>query len=351
MIKNLILSLSTIFLFTSCEKETKRNIVEFNTGFNTSEIDRGVFFNKETNKHEIYFLKPLHNQTLKFFDESGVLLDSITLQVDPKKNINNLKVFSKDSILYTLGSENVVNLINRKGKIVATDYLKEKLNLKDNYFFFPFRTGSINYPNINDIIFSIYYQANDSIIEAYEGNFDFFYEYQNKSFQILNIKNLFTSKEELKLGLKDFFFNISKTPLHVTPLDYSTLSINTGHIFHTIHDNHIYILNKNLEIERKVKILEDEDKLSYIFNVMYNKSKNSYYFIIFQNEEGKNIHIPPSTLKIQEFDNEFKLIKSKEFDINIYDANNILLINDKIYIGLKENRIYGKMRYEIFDNL
>ncbi|SFJ20085.1 hypothetical protein [Myroides guanonis] len=350
MIKNLVISFSTVFLFFSCVEENK-NTVEFNIGFNTELIDRGVFFNKETNKEEVYFLKPRHNQIIKFFDGSGILLDSTVLKVDSNEDINNLKVFSRDSILLTLGSENTINLIDRHGEVTKTEYLKKKMNLKDNYIFFPFKNNTINYPNINDLLFSIYYQANDSIIEANNGSFDFFYENQNRSFHALHLKNAFKSNQELKLGLKGFHENIKDTIVLASPFDYSSLSIQNGHIFYTIHDNYISILNKDLELAKKIKIIDEKDLKTYIQSIMYNKTSNSYYFILVQNEGAKNVNLPASLLKIRELDHNFSFKKERAFDTEKYDANNILLINDKIYLGSTENRIYGKTRYEILDTL
>ena len=199
-------------LFVSCKKETETTIyknliikdnITFATGFSSMVKFRGVI--KENNQELIYFADPVSAKTIKFFTLNGVLTDSISLKELSVLGINadQLIIKSKDSII-AIGF-NEMYLLNRKGNILKTIYLKRISNEGDKYTFMYPKINSFN-NNLNEILFFCDWRKNlyKDYNHYYEGAF-----YKPKVLKITN--PLDTVKSVYQYG--DIFYkNISDLP-------------------------------------------------------------------------------------------------------------------------------------------
>ncbi len=210
-------------LFVSCKKETETTIyknliikdnITFATGFSSMVKFRGVI--KENNQELIYFADPVSAKKIKFFTLNGVLTDSISLKELSLLGVetDQLIVKSKDSIL-AIGF-NEMYLLNRKGNILKTIYLKRINSDGDKYTFMYPKINSF-YNNLNEILFFCDWKKNlhKDYNHYYEGAF-----YKPKVLKIT--KPLDTLKSTYQYG-DVFYKNISNNPK--TFFEIPTISI------------------------------------------------------------------------------------------------------------------------------
>ncbi|MBB1140552.1 hypothetical protein [Myroides sp. WP-1] len=357
-----LLCIATVF--SGCSKS--QHTIVLDLGYNTHPIvGRGIFYDKATQSYQLYFINnQAENPLVYFFDLAGNKTDSLTINFHLQKSPNNIKFISKDSILYTLSREdlNQFYLINPKGDVLQSRDLKpliSKMGDEHDYYLVPFRNNCYTHFSLQQFTTTILFSPNQDYTEAHAHLSEVERQkalrtLEKKSFVLLVVQHLFTAP---RIKMRPGLFDEKKSIIS------KTLLVDLAHSFYAYSpfSRVIYELDYNMNILSQTQIIseeqliagedkkEDNQKVSYIDNIVYDKNTQDFFVIISIDNDVYSYNVsqlPVSSFMVKHYDKHFNLLGSKIFDGEEYNINSVLLANNKLFVE-KRNETFGQLTYEI----
>lgn len=353
-----------IVALLGCSK--KKELITMDVGFNAHPIvGRGVYYDSSTQNYQLYFINnSLEQPQVFFFDLKGKKVDSITINLNLKKNPNNIKFITKDSILYTIGNEdkNEFYLINRSGTILKSKSLKSSIAQKKEgheYYLVPFRNNCYTDFSINRCATTILFSPSDAFKLANSHLPDAVQQKELSKIQkeaavLLSVQNLFTNHTSIEFG-KNIF---DERGTQITKA--KVIELKDSFYFYSPYGRDMYELDYNLNIVKKIQLLSDKEripgeetnnkqqKISYINYVLFDKNSQAIFAVVsIDNDSYDGDNMPTSSFEIIHFDKNFQKKSSKVFDGEQYDINSVFLVKDTVLVE-KRSEIFGQVVYAMY---
>jgi hypothetical protein len=373
--------------------------IEFDTGFNFTQQNCGIYYDYEQGKDCFYFGDPLTAKCIKTFSIDGKLKDSIPISSIFKEyydEIRGICVFSSDTVILTTSYTNKIAHINNKGEIIKKIKIDSLLTdtLKYNMQFYPSSFSNVsNSPNT--LLFRSWAEYDDVFLKRgnsdtiiANGSYYLFKEEYSLPYFLL-VKGFTTNKIVLKFGGNDIYQDLYGDDNG----EYTGANIDFTNFFKYAGSN-IFMLSsysdclyeidgKELNISNKIKIeskhttigvlpfICDINDSSYIEkrrmhekeilihgmleNILYNKSSDEYYVFVshtLNSVEECDSYGDYGTYRpfsIIVYDNKFENPREYKFEGNKYSHRISFVTNEGLAILRKNNNAqdYGKQIFDI----
>lgn len=347
---------TTIFI-VSCKKEPNEVLYTFDVGFETQAISRGIFLDAQ-HEVQLYFVKSNDNPKILFFTPEGKRLDSIIFNFPLIKPINNLHLYTKDTLINIVSQLNIVQFINEKGNIVKEkklyDYINTKYQSKDILFIKPDFHNSIYKKNKNRSIYGI---SNFFTDEFFRNNsdFDHYLKENGQSYKALTISNLFDSNTTVELGLKGMFFDEKDPFRSVEVLDERIVAYNKDYFVFSAHTPFMYIYDDVLHLKKTIKLVDrsiHEGGTQYIHDIVYDY-RTKFVAVVMANIMPQSERVDLKEEQIVSFDviiydENWQKNQSFHFDAEEYSPYSIFVIQNKMYVEKINTTNYGQVNYQVF---
>ena len=358
----IITLLVVIVALLGCSK--KRELITMDVGFNAHPIvGRGVYYDASSQNYQLYFSNnSLEEPQVYFFDLKGQKVDSLTINFSLKKNPNNIKFITKDSILYTIGNEdkNEFYLIDQNGTILKSKSLKSSIAQKKEgheYYLVPFRNNCYTDFSIDRFATTILFSPSDAFKLANNHLSDAVQQKELSKMEkeaavLLSVQSLFTNHTSIEF-IKNLFDEKDTKITRAKVVD-----LKDSFYFYSPYGREMYEFDYNLKVLNKIQLLSDDiripgeeateekQKISYINYVLLDKNTPGFYVVVsIDNDNYDGVNIPSSTFEVIRFDENFEKRGSKVFDGEHYDINSVFLVKDTILVE-KRSEIYGQVVYE-----
>lgn len=359
-----------LLILVGCKPTANENLIKFDID---QSFDVSGTFSHENSSY-IYFVKRKFNPSVIIFNEKGIKLDSISLNKAEQElsEITNVWMGTPDSIFVYSYYINTMVILDNKGEIRG---IRKMNGVEDEtgqvYEFYP-PYGNIE--STENIIFTA------CILKKYGdkdyGSWESLSEYSKnmKDGYLIYKKSINENPVYDRFGLKKSELEefLNRDSILFLPFWQTTVA-NNKYIFNSKYSRYIYLLDKDLSVNRTVKIIPDNIKIMQpvelnedvgisdeitlfsdlqnqtgcaINHIFYDENKHNYIISVLDYDINTNNYFP---YKFYVYNSHFKKISEVDIDNKEkYNGKNCFYLNPYVLIERVNNNDEKKRVFEVF---